>query len=189
MQHVIVNLQSLSPYQQGGNITDEKLPREQAADYEKRTWKSRAHINSERNVFIPAMCFKKSLERAAQLSGEQIPGKGKSTYTKHFLSGVPCTQGPTLPYTVDDIAGQWVFVPADGKAGSGKRVWKCFPTFEKWQGEAEFYIYDDIVTRDVFERHMRIAGLLVGIGVWRQEKGGLNGRFEPVSFEWQEVTM
>lgn len=189
MKKVTVKLQSMTPYQQGGEVSEKKLQRETPDAYEERTWKGRAHIGADGKAFIPPMAFKKAIETASRFSGEQIPGKGKERYTKTFVSGVVCTYGPSLGITSDEISGEWRFVPSDGKAGGGRRVWKCFPTFKEWAGQAEFIIYDDQVTKEVFERHLKIAGILVGIGVWRREKGGLNGQFHPTEFLWEEMSI
>jgi hypothetical protein len=76
---------------------------------------------------------------------------------------------------------------SNGVRGSGKRVPRRFPEFGKWHGTAEFTILDDIITRDVFETHVRAAGTVVGIGRFRPENGGTNGRFRPIEFEWQDI--
>ena len=46
---------------------------------------------------------------------------------------------------------------------------------------------DDTVTPEVFERHFREAGRFIGVGRFRPEKGGLNGRFQATKFSWQDI--
>lgn len=187
-KHVIVSLTSAAPYQQGRYVAEPKQPREDAQAYEERTWRYRATADPETGqLFIPPMALKKALESAVMLSGEKIKGGRGATYTKYFRAGVRCTNGPALPHTRDTVPGRWVMVPADGKPGPGPRVPRCFPTIDTWQGTAEFYLMDDIITREVFEKHLRIAGRLIGIGVWRVEKGGMHGLFEPTEFVWEDL--
>lgn len=93
MRTAVATLKSLSPYSQSRYYQTEKLPREIARDYEARTWRDRMHSMPEPDgrVFIPPMAFKNCLSEIAKFLGEQIPGKGKSTYTKHFEAGILVT--------------------------------------------------------------------------------------------------
>jgi hypothetical protein len=84
------SLKSVSPYSQSRYYSEAvpKLPKEGADDYERRTWRNRMHVGSDGQVFIPPMSFKNCIAEVAKYLGRQIPGKGKSTYTKHFEAGV-----------------------------------------------------------------------------------------------------
>ena len=42
------------------------------------------------------MAFKQALDAVAKRLGDQIPGKGKSTFTKHFVGGVICEEDAVL---------------------------------------------------------------------------------------------
>jgi len=79
----------------------------------------------------------------------------------------------------------WLFVPADGKRGSGKRVEKCFPVIPEWQGDLAFYILDETITEDVFRYHLEQAGKFIGIGFFRPRNNGYFGRFEVVKMTWE----
>jgi len=96
MRIATATLKGISPYSQSRAHESEKLNRETADEYEKRTWRNKCHSDETGTVFIPPMSFKQSLDRAAQMLGRQVPGKGKSTYTKFFLSGVMCIDLPWL---------------------------------------------------------------------------------------------
>lgn len=67
-----------------------KPSKENAEDYEARTWQNRLHYDDE-GVYIPAMMLKNTIAAAAKFLSISIPGKGKSTYTKHFEAGVLVT--------------------------------------------------------------------------------------------------
>jgi hypothetical protein len=156
------------------------LDKENSADYEKRTWRERLHVNDEGKVYIPPMAFKNCLSDAAKFISMQIPGKGKNTYTKHFEAGVLVMEGLVLDHTKDGVAGEWLFVPADGMRGGTKRVEKCFPVISEWKGEVTFYIFDDTVTFGVFREHLEAAGQFIGIGRFRPRRNGYYGRFKIV---------
>lgn len=183
MKTIIANLKSISPYSQSKHYQVDKLPKEQSADYEKRTWRERLHTNKDGYVFIPPMAFKNCLSEIAKYLSVQIPGKGKATYTKHFEAGVLTIKELVLPIKKSDVPGEWFFVPADGKRGGGKRVEKCFPVIQEWQGEVEFHILDETITLDVFKQHLEEAGKYIGIGRFRPRNNGFYGRFSVEKIE------
>lgn len=185
MKTVTATLRSTSPYSQSRYYDAPKLEKESSADYEKRTWRERLHKTKDGNVFMPPMAFKNCLSEAAKYLSVQIPGKGKSTYTKHFEAGVLVTDGLSLPISADDVTGEWLFVPADGKRGSGKRVAKCFPIIKQWSGKVTYYILDETITQDVFKVHLCEAGKFIGIGRFRPRNNGFYGRFEIVNLDWE----
>ena len=185
MKTATVQLRGVSPYSQSKHYQTEKLPKESAKDYEARTWRDRMHATDDGFVFIPPMSFKNCLSEAAKFLSIQIPGKGKSTYTKHIEAGVLVTDALVLDVKKDDVPGEWLFVPADGVRGSGKRVEKCFPVIHQWAGEVVFHVLDETVTEDVFKSILEQAGAFIGIGRFRPRNNGFYGRFKVESVKWQ----
>jgi hypothetical protein len=162
-----------------------RLEKEGPDDWEKRTWREKLHFDGKGNVFIPPMALKWSVSEAAKMTGRQIPGRGKSTYTKHFEAGLLCTEPVPLGLRKDEVEGEWLYVHANGVRGSGKRVWRCFPKIpEDWVVEASFVILDETVTPPVFEEHLREAGSFVGVGRFRPRQGGYYGRFVVERVTW-----
>jgi hypothetical protein len=111
----------------------------------------------------------------------QIPGKGKATYTKHFVAGVLVMDPIDLGTKAESVQGEWLHVPADGKRGGSKRVQRCFPLIPSWKGDAIFYIFDDTITEKVFEYHLQQAGKFIGVGRFRPRNNGFYGRFKIAS--------
>jgi len=184
MKKFIAHLKSVSPYSQSRYHQTEKLTRELHEAYEERTWRERMHCDSNGYIYIPGTQFAQAVRNAAKYLNIQIPGKGKSTFTKNFDSGIMVTNGITLDIKRDEVAPEWVHVPSDGKRGGTTRVLKCFGKVEKWEGDVTFYILDEIITEEVFLRVLTAAGLLIGVGRWRPRMTGEYGRFEVVSHEW-----
>lgn len=184
MRTATVTLKSISPYSQSRYHGTEKQDKEIARDYEKRTWRERQHADENGQVFIPPMAFKNCLSEAAKFLSIQIPGKGKATYTKHFEAGVLVTDALTLPDRKDEVEGEWLFVPSDGKRGGGSRVEKCFPVIRNWSGDVTFYVLDETITPEVFEDHLRQAGQFIGIGRFRPRNNGFYGRFDVEKVAW-----
>lgn len=184
MKTAVARLKSLSPYGQSKYYQTPKLERELHRDYENRTWRDRLHSTEDGHVFIPPMAFKIAVGEAAKFVARQIPGKGKSTYTKHFEAGVLVVEPLVLPIMKEDVPGQWLFVPADGVRGSGKRVEKCFPVIHQWEGDVTFMVLDEIITEDVFRETLADAGKFIGIGFFRPRNNGFWGRFSVESVTW-----
>lgn len=186
MKTAIATLESASPYSQSRYHDTEKLNRELSEDYEARTWRNRLHTTKDSHVFIPPMAFKNALSEAAKFMSIQIPGKGKSTYTKHFEAGILVLEALVLPIQKDEVDGETLFVPADGKRGGSTRVKKTFPVIHHWEGDVTFHILDEIITQDAFERHLTAAGQFIGIGRFRPRNNGIYGRFKINRLEWIE---
>ena len=182
---VEVEFEGAAPYSQSYWHDTPKKDKETADAFEKRTWRDKCSANDKGEIFIPAMAFKQCLDSVAKRLGEQIPGKGRTTYTKAFLAGVICEDNVILPGLRKDKCPS-VTIPANvtGVRGAGKRVRRTFPQWVKWGGVARFIILDDTVTREVFERHFHEAGRFVGLGRFRPENGGINGRFRALKFTW-----
>lgn len=186
MKTAIATLSSISPYSQSRFYEVPKIDggREVAADYETRTWANRLHTTPEGFVFIPPMAFKNCLSDAAKYMGIPIPGKGKSNYTKHIEAGVLVIDPLVLPIKAADVPGEWLFLPASGKRGDGKRVKKCMPRIDQWGGDVTFAILDEIITEDVFKRHLEAAGNFIGVGRFRPRNNGYYGRFKVERIQW-----
>jgi hypothetical protein len=187
MRTCTVTLESNTPYSQSRHYETPKLNKESANDYEARTWKDRLHTDESGTVFIPPMSFKNCLSEVAKYLSVQIPGKGKSTYTKHIEAGILVLNPVPLGVKKEDVAGEWLFVPADGKRGGSRRVKKCFPVIPKWKANVEFLVIDDVVTKETFEYHLTQAGSFIGVGRFRPRNNGFYGRFTPTAFKWAEV--
>jgi len=179
MKTIVAKIRSTSPVSFSKYYVQEvpKQARETDQDYEERTWRNRVHARPDGTIYIPPFAFKNCLDNAAKYLSKQIPGKGKSTYTKHFVSGVMVREPLRLRVKKDHVQGEWRHVPADGQPGGAKRVLKCFPVIREWRGEVVFTVLDDIITLDVLKEHLDVAGQFIGIGSFRPQNRGIYGRF------------
>lgn len=183
MKTAIITIQGETLVQSRYHNT-EKLPKEGADAYEERTWRNKVHADSNGNCVLFSLSIKNCLRDAAKFLSMQIPGKGKSTFTKHFKAGIMVPRSPSLGVNKNDVEGEWRHVPSSGVAGDGKRVMRCFPIFRNWTVECEVQVIDDTITEEVFENHLIEAGRLIGIGSFRPHNGGIDGRFEVLDIKW-----
>lgn len=177
-------LESLTPYSQSRKHDEPKLEGESADDYNRRCWHFQQLVENG-TVHIPAFGLHQSLVSAARYSKKQIPGQGKATWTKKFEAGIAFFSNIDLgidPQTVEHID---VYANADGIRGSGKRVMRRFPIIPKWSATFNVHILDPIITEDIFSEVVEQAGMFIGIGRYRPEKGGTNGRFALKALNWQ----
>jgi len=185
MKTVKVKITGKSPLSFGKYVQEPKLEKESHADYDERTWRERMHYDSKGEVFLPPMMFKNALSEAAKYRGEQIPGKGKSNYTKHFEAGIFVNEPMPLGIQKDDVQVEALYVPSDGRRGGTTRVIKHFPKIEEWAGTVTLHVLDEIITKDVLERHLTDAGNFIGVGRFRPRQNGYYGRFDAEIIDWR----
>ena len=182
----VAHLRSVSQYSQSRYLTDKKAKNETHEDFDERIWKKRAHTDDEGRIVIPANALKQAVDTAARLSKLKIPGQGQSTYAAHFTGGVLIEKDPVLPLKLDDLhmfAGPMSSTGKKGSAG-GSTVIRRYPVIPQWEAVAEFHIFDDVITQEVFEQVLELAGRIVGIGRFRPQNGGFNGRFAVDNIQW-----
>lgn len=184
-----LTLASITPYSQSRQHDEPKLEGETHEAYDARTWRAKMTVakrDGAETVVIPAHGLHQSIAAAAKYSKRQIPGQGKATWTAKFLSGITLMEDPALNIEPATVGVVTISANADGVRGSGKRVPRRFPIIPEWEATFEIYILDPIITQDVFREMVEIAGMFIGIGRFRPEKGGTNGRFRIKALAWED---
>jgi len=176
-------LKGTVPYSQSKAVATPRNSDEDFRTWEERIWRERMHVDNDGNVIIPPMSLKNCMAEYAKYRSDNVPGKRNATYTKFFEAGVMVPEPVTLNVKAADVLGEWLFLPADGKRGGGKRVWKCYPCIKQWQGLVTFLILDEMV-KPVFEEYLTGAGRFIGIGRFRPRNNGFYGRFIIEDFKW-----
>jgi hypothetical protein len=184
-----VRIVGITPLSQSRQHDEPKLEGERPDDYDKRTWRSKLNVSErdgKQTVVIPAHGLHQAIASAAKYSKRQIPGQGKATWTAKFTAGITLLDDPALnidPATVDAVT---ISANADGIRGSGKRVPRKFPVMTKWAATFDVIVLDPIISAEIFEEMLTMAGMFIGIGRFRPEKGGTNGRFRVESIKWTD---
>ena len=180
-------LESVSAYSQSRYHDTPRKEQESHEQYRDRTWKEHSHFDERGQIYIPPMALKNALSLAAKRLGMKVPGRGAKTYSTFFTSGILCMEPIPLGIKKDDVEGEKLFLPADGKAGSGSRVVKIYPLIKQWAGTAVVHILDGTITEKVFEKHLDETGKYIGLGRFRPERNGYYGRFKVVSVTYEET--
>ena len=194
MLKVTAHLIGVSPYSCSAPIQSAKKEGEKSDAYEERTWRERAHVDQDGHVFIPPTALKNCLSEMARYRSDSVPGMGKKTYTAFVEAGIMVTDPIVLlnhagkPIKLADVGCDRLFVPADGKRGSGKRVWKNFPVVNVWQATVTFYVLEQVLINDIkrVQSYLEQAGKFIGMGRFRPRNNGFYGRWKVESFSATE---
>lgn len=180
----------ISPLSFSKAIQSDKEEGETHDAFERRTWRERLHTNAEGVAYIPAMAIKNMMSDVAAYRGEKIPGEGNAKYKKHFEAGIMCVDDLLLGVGADDFMEERLFVPADGRRGGGKKVWKSFPTLQEgWRCKGTLIVLDHRLMKDTDKVHdyLQYGGRLIGVGRFRPRNNGTYGRFRVEGWSTQQV--
>lgn len=193
MKKCTATLKGIAPMSFSKAVASPRNQGEEFTAYEERTWREKAHVTDEGLLFVPPMAMKNIIANAAQYLSEQVPGKGKATYTKHFLSGTmvmdPLMFDPAIKLA--DVKPERLFLPSDCKRGGGSRVWKMFPTIpEGWILRTIIYVMDPTLETDdcrIVHRYLSHGGQFIGFLRFRRRNGGYYGGYVVENFAVEDV--
>lgn len=188
LRSCIVTIEGVSPYSASRFHEEPKLAEETHDEYDSRTWRHKATTDAMGMVVIPSGSFKQAIDGAAKMVCGKIPGQGQKTYTKLVATGVIVEDNAPLGVHVNDVESIRLHVNADGVRGSGKRVFRTFPILRTWKTKVPFLITEPNLPESEFEKVVIASGRCMGVGRWRPEKGGSNGRYTVTDFDWQEAS-
>lgn len=184
-----VTISSITPMSQSRQHDEPKLEGESHDAYDKRTWRHKLNVaqrDGKNTIVIPAHGLHQAIAAAAKYSKRQIPGQGKATWTAKFTAGITLLEDPSIGVDPEKVDGVTISANADGVRGSGKRVPRKFPIIPAWSATFDVLVLDPIITQEIFTEMLEMAGMFIGIGRFRPEKGGTNGRFKIDNIDWRD---
>ena len=181
-----VTLKSMSPLSQSQHHDAPFLEGEKHEAHDKRTWKSKAHLDANGVVMLPAHGLHQCFATAAKYSKKKIAGAGAATWTKKFESGITLLADASTGVTLGDNDYVDIFANLDGVRGGSKRGNRRFPSINAWESTFDVIILDPIITQDIFTEMVEMAGMFIGLGRFRPEKMGTNGRFTLKELIWAD---
>ncbi|MDE2102601.1 MAG: hypothetical protein KGL39_35465 [Patescibacteria group bacterium] len=184
---VTMTLEGTSHYSPSHMHNTPKEPKEKPEDYDLRTWREKANTNADGIVVIPSMAIKFCLMSAASYLSEKVKGKGSKTWTSYFTSGLHVSSDLELGIHKDKLQSITIPCHSTGERKKGKRVPRTFPMILDWGGTVSIHILDETITEDIFRRVAEHAGLFIGLGRFRPEQGGFNGRFKVKNITWKKL--
>lgn len=192
MRYVTITIEGTAPISFSRLHGEPKKDKELPDTYEKRTWREKAHVNDAGNATIPGVAIVAAVMTAAQRDSRKIPGKGHSTYSKHFASGLVPLESPELldpktgkPIPADKLDSWTGPMHANGNRTSGTRVMRTFPEARQWRVQTRIAVVDKVIPQELFREYLEQAGMTIGLGRWRPENRGMYGRFRVVETKWE----
>lgn len=183
-----VTIRGTAPLSQSHKHDEPMLEGESPDAYDIRTWRSKLNVevvDSQPTVIIPAFAIQTAIADAARYSKRKILGQGKATWTAKFSAGISVVS--SIPLNIDPATVKSISISAhsDGRRGSGSRVTRRFPQIPPgWQATFDILILDPIITEEIFREMLTLAGVFIGVGQFRPQNGGHNGRFAVESINW-----
>lgn len=187
MYRAIVTIKGTAPLSQSRQHYSEKLDGESHQEYDDRTWREKCNYDSEGIVFVPAMAFKQAVDNAAKRLAIPDPDNRRASLTKYFVSDVICESNLSIGVRKDDMPSIRISANVDGRRGSGARVPRMLPQIQEWSGRTSFLVMEEKIKQDMFQKVLQTAGQSIGVGQFRPENGGLNGRFEIAEIRFEQV--
>ena len=195
MLKVNCTLVGISPLSFSAPFSSEKNSNEDHAEYDERCWRERLHVDADGDIILPPSFMKNCLSGIAKHLSEKVPGMGLNKFGKYFDAGIAIFDSSKVmdkkakAIKAKDVVGEIFFVPSDGRRGGGSRVKKRFPMIpEGWRVQVEIIIIDDsVITPSKIQEYLQKGGLLTGIGRYRPQNGGHNGRFKIEDFQCEEI--
>lgn len=131
------------------------------------------YYNEEAGIHLPTMNIRKSLVEGARLNKQGKNIERGVVFLDHFA---PLSfEGPDNPQALWDHGG---FMDARTVVVRRNRVMTYRPMFREWSVEEVNVIFDpNVINEDDLLRSWTNAGMMIGIGDYRPDKGGIFGRY------------
>jgi len=176
MKGIRAKIKSMSPLLFDRYITLEKEKNVTGEEWERKIYKEKSYFDKDGRIYIPGLFFKKSILGAAKLLNETMKGEGKKKVVTYFKQGGFMIE-PAKIYTgntIDDLIPYEVYTV---NPSTGGRVFKVLPMLESWKVEFSVVLLSGKLTPEMAVKYIKAAGLYIGIGTFRAEKGNDFGRY------------
>ena len=132
MRTATIRIEGLTPYSQSRAFQSEKRKEETHQDFDERAWPEHQHVDGDGHPVIPATAILQGMAAAASYlsKGGDLKKKGAATWAENFRCGLALAAN--VPFEGSGVHSERVYCHADGKRGSGKRVWRTFPQYDQW---------------------------------------------------------
>ena len=131
------------------------------------------------DLYIPCIWFRQAL-----VSGGKGRKIGKQFATSLLKGAVidPDRRASIVDPDSGDLITEYTVDERPVVIGKA-RVMRARPRFDTWAADIPLDYDDEIITPDIIQEVLNIAGSRIGVGDYRVEKGGWFGRFEVMGYE------
>lgn len=171
----------IGPYSQSKKLEEVKGKNEGFLEFENRIWRMKAHTAADGEAIVmPGHAIHQALVEGAR-KGRLQPRAAKSAregLANRLITGIAILGDATTNMKLSKAVGVAINAHSNGKRGSGSRVTRLFPQWSPgWTASFDILVLDDSLTREDLADALKWAGLCSGLGRFRPENMGHNGRF------------
>jgi hypothetical protein len=190
MYRAFVTIRGIAPLSQSRMHNIQSLDGESKDELDCRTWLEHCHYTKPgEDVFVPASALKQAVSTYAPRLNIPDPDNKRAKLTKYFVSDVICESDLLIGVKKNQMIQ--IVIPASSRgnkgAAAGARVPRRLPQIQEWGGSTSFLIMEEKIKPDMFEKVLAGAGMSIGVGQFRPETGGNNGRFKIEKVEYIKV--
>lgn len=183
-------IEGIAPYSQSQMLTEKKGKNEGYDEFETRIWRSKAHVGPDGDaIVIPGHAVQQMLVLGAQ-KGRLQPKAARSAregLANRLVTGIAIQGDATTDMRLSDAICVAINAHSTGKRGSGTRVVRKFPQWPNpWTAEFDIIVLDESLTEEDVTAALQVAGLVAGLGRFRPENMGMNGRFRVLNVQASE---
>ena len=181
MLNIKFTIEGIAPYSQSKMLDAKREKNEGWDDFESRIWRDKAHVGDDGDsILIAGHAIHQMLVVGAQ-KGRLQPKAAKSAregLANRLVTGIAVQGDATTNMKLSKASCVPINAHANGKRGSGTRVVRKFPQWPNpWTASFEILLLDESLTVDDVKAALESGGLTCGLGRFRPENMGMNGRF------------
>ncbi len=181
MLAIHVRIRGIAPYSQSKMLDVPRGKNEGYPAFEDRTWKLKAHVAADGDsIVIAGHAVHQMMVLGAQ-KGRLQPKAAKSAregLANRLVTGVMLMGDASTSMKLSKAICVPINAHANGKRGSGTRVIRKFPEWPAgWTAEFDVIVVDESLTLEDVRAAIESGGLVAGLGRFRPENMGHNGRF------------
>ena len=193
MLNISFTIKGVAPYSQSKMLDATRSTNESWEDYETRTWRDKAHVAEDaESVLIAGHAIHQMLVVGAQ-KGRLRPKAAKSAregLANRLITGIAIQGDAATDMKLFKAQCVPINAHANGKRGSGTRVVRKFPQWPNpWTASFDVLLLDESLTVDDVKAALVSGGMVCGLGRFRPENMGMNGRFVVTSTKATELEM
>ena len=167
-------------FSQSKKLRETRGKKEDWNQFYDRVWKQQAHVGPDGDsVVILAFSLHQALIGGAKKGRLKPVAAKKLVEVLHarLLTGIMISDDAQTDMKLSAAIPQTFSCHSTGKRGPGTRVDRTFPVWMSWSATFDVWLLDETLTKEDIAEALRWAGVANGLGRYRPENGGSNGRF------------
>jgi len=183
MRTALVTIEGTSPLIQSKRHFVEKPPGVTDEEHDLNTVREKVHYNKDGMCVLSQQALTKCIQESSAHLALKV--KGNQPYKRHFRAGIAIDHSPSIGVHRDDVEVVRILCNPQGNDKGGKQIVRNFPQISKWSATFKIHVLDDVIGNTILEKHLDAAGKFIGMGSFRPQNGGCNGRFKVTKITWE----